>query len=392
VTAVWTRILGRLPIGLLQLTHNPGRFLAALAGVAFANVLVFVQLGLAGSLNESVATPYRLFHPDLLLLSAYEADMLSDGATVPRQRLYQALAHPDVVDGTPLYLAKTTWLSGNDDSSSIQVFGLRSDAGAFVRQDLRDPLRNLSLEDTALVDMKTRRVDMGGYAASRPEAPVPFELQNRQLNAIGTVSIGGGFGGEGVFIMSEQTFFHIFPRRSSATPSHVLVAVRPGADPGRVANELVQLFPEESVRIRTVAEASADEQRYQLTQRPTGLIFAFGVGIGIVVGIVIAYQVLSTDVADHIREYATLKAMGYRSRFFAGIVLEEALILAAIGFWPGLALSQLFYATLARLASLPIFMTPERAAVVFVGTVIACSISGLMAMRRLAAADPADLF
>jgi putative ABC transport system permease protein len=129
-----------------------------------------------------------------------------------------------------------------------------------------------------------------------------------------------------------------------------------------------------------------------MTERPTGLIFAFGVGIGLIVGIVIAYQVLATDVADHIREYATFKAMGYRMRFFVGVILEEALILAAIGFWPGLLFSQLFYMTLAHLTNIPIFMTTERAVAIFVGTVVACSLSGLMAIRKLKAADPADLF
>jgi putative ABC transport system permease protein len=141
-----------------------------------------------------------------------------------------------------------------------------------------------------------------------------------------------------------------------------------------------------------MATAIAHEQRYQLTERPTGMIFAFGVAIGVIVGIVIAYQVLSADVADHIREYATFKAMGYRQAFFVGLILEEAIILAAIGFWPGLAFSQLFYELLAHLTNIPIFMTPQRALAVFIGTIVACSISGVLAMRKLAAADPADLF
>jgi putative ABC transport system permease protein len=390
--AVMTRILGRLPIGLLQLTHNPARFLAALAGVAFANVLVFVQLGLAGSMTESVATPYRLFQQDLLLLSAHEADTFSDGATVPRQRLYQAMVHPDIASGVPVYVGQTKWLPGNDNSASIMFVGLDPAAGQYLRDDLAASLETLALEDTALVDVQTRFTDMQGFTESRPGAPVPLELKNRQLNAIGTVSIGGGFGGDGVFMVSDQTFFHIFRQRSSATASHILLAVQPGADAKRVAEELMPLFPEDSVRIRSIADATAAEQVYQMTKRPTGTIFAFGVAIGLVVGVVIAYQVLSTDVADHIREYATLKAMGYRSQFFAGIVLEEALILATIGFWPGLLLSHLFYESLVALAGVPIFMTVERAIAVFVGTVIACSLSGLMAMRRLAAADPADLF
>lgn len=130
------------------------------------------------------------------------------------------------------------------------------------------------------------------------------------------------------------------------------------------------------------------EVRCQMTERSTGLIFAFGVIIGVIVGIVIAYQMLSEDVADHIREYATFKAMGFRQGFFVGIILEEAIILAAIGFWPGLAFSALFYQSLAYLANIPIFMTPERAAAVFIGTIIACSISGVLAMRKLSAAEP----
>jgi putative ABC transport system permease protein len=67
------------------------------------------------------------------------------------------------------------------------------------------------------------------------------------------------------------------------------------------------------------------------------VIFGFGVLIGVLVGLVIVYQVLSADVADHMREYATFKAMGYGPRFFLGIVLEEALVLGVLGFLPGLA-------------------------------------------------------
>lgn len=387
-----TRLLGRLPVGLLQLTHNPARFAAALAGVAFANVLVFVQLGLAGSMYESVATPYRLFQPDLLLISPHDSETLADTATLPRQRMFQSLVHPDIVAGTPIFLGTTSWLSGEGSSSAIQFVGLDPQATAFVAPELAAPLVSLALEDTALVDLRTRFVDMASFKEARPEAPLAFEIGNRQISAIGTTSIGGGFGGDGVFIVSDQTFFHLFRRRSSASPSHILLKLRPGADAGRVAAEVTALLPPGTVRIKPIAKAMADEQHYQMTERPTGLVFAFGVGIGVIVGIVIAYQVLTSDVTDHIREYATFKAMGYPNAFFVGIVMEEAIILAAIGFWPGLLLSELFYQTLAHLTNIPIFMTAERAVAVFIGTIVACGISGVLAMRKLTAADPADLF
>ena len=392
MTALLTRLLGRLPVGYLQLTHNPARFAAALAGVAFANVLVFVQLGLAGSMYESVATPYRLFQPNLLLISPMDTETLADTATLPRQRMFQALVHPDVSAGTPIFLGSTSWLSGAASSSKIQFVGLDPQATAFVSSDLAAPLVSLALQDTALVDLKTRFVDMSSFKKAEPDAPLAFEIGNRQLGAIGNTSIGGGFGGDGVFIVSDQTFFHLFPRRSSANPSHILLKLKPGVDAGRVAAELTQLLPPGTVRIRPIKQAMEDEQRYQMTERPTGLIFAFGVGIGVIVGIVIAYQVLNSDVTDHIREYATFKAMGYPGAFFIGIIMEEAIILAAIGFWPGLILSELFYQTLAHLTNIPIFMTAERAIAVFIGTIAACGISGVLAIRKLAAADPADLF
>jgi putative ABC transport system permease protein len=385
-------LLGRLPVGFLQLTHNPARFASALIGVAFANVLVFVQLGLAGAMHESIATPYRLFQPNLLLISPNDNETLTDAATLPRQRLFHALVHPDITAGTPVFLGSTSWISGQTSSSAIQFIGIDVQATAFVAPDLAAPLVSLSLEDTVLVDLRTRFVDMRSFAAARPDAPMTFEIANRQLGAVGTTSIGGGFGGDGVFIVSDQTFFRLFPRRSSAAPSHILLKLRPGADATRVAAELTRLLPPETVRVRGLAKAMTDEQRYQMTRRPTGLIFAFGVGIGIIVGIAIAYQVLNSDVADHMREYATFKAVGYRNGFFVSIIMEEAIILAAIGFWPGLLLSHMFYVTLAYLTNIPIFMTTERAVGVFIGTIAACAISGVLAMRKLAAADPADLF
>jgi putative ABC transport system permease protein len=141
-----------------------------------------------------------------------------------------------------------------------------------------------------------------------------------------------------------------------------------------------------------MGDAIAEDQRYQATERPTGIIFGFGVVIGVLVGIVIVYQVLSTDVADHMREYATFKAIGYPHRYFIGVILEEALILATLGFVPGIVIATVLYTALNAATGLPLEMTVQTASVVFAGTLVACALSGAIATRRLAAADPADLF
>lgn len=111
-----------------------------------------------------------------------------------------------------------------------------------------------------------------------------------------------------------------------------------------------------------------------------------------IVGLVIVYQLLSTDVADHLKEYATFKAMGYGQSFFMGIIFEEAMILAIFGFVPGFIIASILYQILNSVTGLPVLMDVARPVAVFLGTIASCSISGAIATRRLASADPAELF
>ena len=98
------------------------------------------------------------------------------------------------------------------------------------------------------------------------------------------------------------------------------------------------------------------------------------------------------EIADHLAEYATFKAIGYRQRFFLGIVFEEAIILALFGFVPGILISLGLYAGASSVTGLPIAMDVSRALLVLAGTIVMCTISAPSRRRRLAAADPADLF
>ena len=123
-----------------------------------------------------------------------------------------------------------------------------------------------------------------------------------------------------------------------------------------------------------------------------GFIFTLGTVMGFIVGIVIVYQILYTDVADHLSEYATLKAMGYTNFYLLTVVFQEAVILAVVGFFPGMAAAVGLYTMTRNATSLPLFMTVVRAATVLALTMIMCTISGAIAVRKLSAADPADMF
>jgi putative ABC transport system permease protein len=391
MTALLARLLGRLPIGWLQLTHSRTRLAAALAGVAFANVLVFVQLGMMGALNGTVGMTYAPIRGDILV-SSVDANTLTDGSPLSRRVLFQALSDPGVAAAAPFYLAKVDWTPADGSTASLNAYALPVEAARFAGPGVAAALPSLALPDSALIDRLTRGADPAALDALTPDAPLRFEANGRTVTATGTFALGGGFSADGAIVVSDQTFLRLFPSRIAGTPTHVLIDVAPGTDPAEVAARLSDRLAAEAVQVRTMEEAQAADLAYQTTQRPTGVIFGFGVAMGVLVGLVIVYQVLSTDVADHLREYATFKAMGYPHRFFLGIVFEEAAILGAIGFVPGLLLSLGIYAAMAQATGLPVAMTPSRAAMVFVGTVLACAASGALATRRLRAADPADLF
>ena len=390
ITRLLGRLLGRLPIGWLQLAHSKPRLAAALAGVAFANILVLVQLGILGALNGTVAMNYAPFRADVMI-SATDSRMLTDGSPIARRFLARVQADPGVEDAAPLYLASADWARPDGSIASLTVYGLPADKPWFLGPLAHARGQDLLLGDVGLIDSRTRGLAAGTFAGASLDSPVGTEINERALNLIGSFSLGGGFSADGAQLVSDQNFLRLFPRRSGGTPSHVLLRLKPGAGP-EVVPRLERMLEGEHLQVRSLAEAIGDDLDYQTKQRPTGIIFGFGVIIGVIVGVVIVYQVLSTDVADHLKEYATFKAMGYPHRFFLGIVFEEAVILALLGFVPGVAISLAIYVGMAGATGLPVEMTLARAMMVLAGTVLACGLSGALATRRLRAADPAELF
>lgn len=388
---ILTRLFGRLPIGWLQLSHNKGRLLAAVAGVAFANLLVFMQLGILGALNGSTVAPYSLLNADIII-SSEDGNTLTDSGNIARIRMFQALGVAGVATASPIYVGMLPFSMADGTSVSLLTFGVDTAQPSFTSTSVAASLGELEIENTAFLDTQTRGVPASALSGLVEGKPFPFEVNGQTMTAIGTLEVGGGFLADGTLVVSDQTFLRFFPQRSSGAPSHILINVDDNVSVDRVAERLQRTLPVESVKVQSIAAAANADLAFMATERPTGVIFGFGVLIGIIVGIVIVYQVLSTDVADHLSEYATFKAMGYGQPFFLGIVFEEAIVLAVFGFIPGFIVSLGLYAGLSSVTNLPVAMDASRAILVFLGTLTACTLSGAIATRRLAAADPADLF
>ena len=391
MTDVLARFLGRMPIGWLQLSHNKPRLAAAIAGVAFANILIFMQLGFMGGLVGSIKLPYEVIDADIMV-SGSDTNTLDDGSPLPRQRLYEALSIPGVASATPLYLGRIDWRQSDNTVRGLLVLGIDPAANPIDLPEVKGNADLLNLTDHAMLDAGIRNVPGNIFKQLERRESYRFEAKGRTLTVFDTFLIGGGFTADGHMIVSDQTFLKLFPQRSSSAPNHVLIKIAPGADIKTVKAQLAERLPSYDSLVQTKDQALDRDQSFNTTQRPVGLIFGFGVIIGILVGMIIVFQVLSTDVADHLREYATFKAIGYPQKFFLGIVFEEAVILAVLGFIPGVVISTILYSLVSAAASLPIEMTAMRPFYVLFGTVAMCTISGAIATRRLAKADPADLF
>jgi len=390
-TRLWQQLRQRTPLGWLQLRHDRSRLLVALAGIAFADVLMFTQLGFQASIYDANTRFHRALNADIVLLSP-KAQNLQNLSTFPRRRLLQALDVPGVQGGHGLYVSTLTWK--NPDTrrdATVQLFGFDPDAQLFNIAEVSAQQHKLKQADTVLFDRGARGPYKATIAALEQGDTLSTEAERRTLQIRGLFSLGASFGSDGTLMASDLTFLRQFPRRSVGSLSLGLVALQPGADADLVAARMRRHL-DADVKVLTKTEYVAFEQAYWRRASPVGVIFGMGTVMAFVVGVVIVYQVLSTDVASHLGEYATFRAMGYRNRYLLGVVFEQALVLASLGYQPGFVLPIGIYALASKATFLPIAMTAERAIKVFLLTVLMCGASGAIATRRLQAADPAELF
>ena len=203
--------------------------------------------------------------------------------------------------------------------------------------------------------------------------------------------MGTSFGADGNLLTSSETFLELLPNTPPGSIEVGLIRLKPGSDAAAVAQRLQAQLPSD-VTVLTKQGFIDFEQNYWRTSTSIGFIFTLGAAMGFVVGCVIVYQVLYSDVSDHLPEYATLMAMGYKLISLLGVVGREGLLLAAFGYLPAYAAGQGLYLLVRNATQLPVYMDTTRAVTVFSMILVMCMASAALAMRRLADADPAEIF
>jgi len=380
-----------IPLAWLQLSREKSRFIIALAGIAFAVILMFMQLGFQSALYDSAARFHQSLRGDLILISSRSKSL---GYMMPfsRRRLYQVLGVQGVQSVSPVYVGFGDWKNPEQGTfRTIYVYGFNVGDVATHLSDVNQAFDRAKLEQNILFD-RASRSEYGAIATAFEQGQtIKTELNGKTVNVVGLFTLGPSFGADGNIITSTSNFLRLFPERKPGEVTIGLIQLQSGENIAAIQAQISGNLPKD-VRVLTHSEFIEFEKKYWQTSTAIGFIFTLGVGMGFIVGTVIVYQILYTDVSSHLAEYATLKAMGYKNSYLLNVIFQEAIILAVLGYIPGFLLSVVLYELTQTATFLPLAMEFYRALFVLLLSLLMCAVSGAIAMRRLRQADPAEIF
>lgn len=323
--------------------------------------------------------------------------MLSSGQQMSLRYVTSARSCEGVASAEPLYIeniASEIRRSGKS-ARTIRVIAFDINSDTFAGFGLKELASVLARKGTAAADIKSK--SMFGLPRHQNDLTNAIfgELSGKQLQIVGLFASGINFSNDGNLIMTPANFTHYFSFRGNGDPlsmvDYGIVRCAENADIKTVVQRLKTILGS-NVIIQTHSDFLKSERNFWGKNTPIGLIFWVGTMIGFVVGLIICYQVLATDIADHLGEFATLKAMGYPPLFFTAVVVCQALIMSIVSFIPGFLIAIIAFLGLNTITGLVMFLNLERTAIVLGLTVLMCVMSGIVALRKLLSTDPASLF
>ena len=359
----------RTPLGWLQLSRHKGRFIVALSGIAFADILMFMQLGFQASLFESNTKLNRAILSDIVLISS-QAKSTQNVSTFPRNRLFEASDVPGVKAAEPMYVGMVSWRNPQTRKKvQVQAIGFNLEVPALNIPDANEQLDKIQLPDRFLFDKAARGEYDQVYAKVEAGEEVATEIGRRTISVNGLFTFGASFAADGLLLSSDNNYLRLFPNQQASSVNIGLVYLEPGYEAEEVIKRLEEYLPSD-VRVFTQEGFVEFELDVLNSESPIAFVFTFGVAMGFFIGVIIVYQILSTDVNSHLKEYATFKAMGYGNNYLLGVIFEEAIIIATVGFIPGFFIPLGLYYVAAAATNLPIYMTVSRAITVFILNII----------------------
>jgi putative ABC transport system permease protein len=377
----------RTPLAWRNIVDNKVTLLISTGAIGFAVLIMFMEVGFLNGLYDSQTGAFQILRADLVMVSR-SLHILNTHETFPLVRLSQASGFAGVRRTCPIYLEDLASDLRNPASgvtNGIRVLAINPDDLVFEGRELNTLVPRLRTHMTILFDQRSR-----SFFGPVQEG-MQTELAERAVTVAGTFDLGPDYYYDGNVITSIETFFTLFPHRQRSEVSLGVIQLEPGASAAAVLRELSASQPAD-VEILQKSDIVAREKATWQKATPAGYVFTMGVAVGFIIGIFICYQILYTDITDHLPQLATMKALGYHHRDLVRLVLTQAVTLGALGFIPALLTSFGLYSILTAITGIVTKLTFARVALVFALTIAMCFVSGLLAVRKALAVDPAELF
>jgi putative ABC transport system permease protein len=377
----------RTPLAWRNLVHHKPTMIVSSAAVAFAVLIMFMELGFLNGLYDSQTAALKAFRADLVMVSR-GLHIFNTHETFAQSRLEQVAGIDGVAGVSPVYLEdRLSDLRNPADgrTNTIRVLGIDVNDRVFDDESLARATGRLREPMSVLFDRRSRSF----FGA--PADGTMTELAHRSVTVAGTFELGPDYYYDGNVLVSTETFFTLFPQRSRSHVAVGLIQIEPQASPDAIAQQIRAVIGPDA-DVLTKAQIVARERAKWQQATPAGYVFTMGVAVGFVIGVFICYQILYTDIADHLRQLAMLRALGYQDRQVVRVVLVQATLLGMLGFVPAVAMAFGLYQVLTAATGIVTILTPGRVAIVFALTLGMSVVSGVLAVRKALTADPADLF
>jgi putative ABC transport system permease protein len=375
----------RISIARKILTHQKRRLALALSAMTFTVLIMFMELGFFNGINDSQSRLPPLFNADLVMMDK-KSIHLNKFEKMDRARLQQALMFEEVRDVIPVFkgnvglknkktkLTKIIFvLAFPPDSDPLRIPGYQA-----VKEELKK-------QGTVLFDRLSRKI----FGEITKEEIV--EINEVPFRVGGFVEMGPNFSIDGTILMSDSTWLRGRWTNGMDSIAYGLIRAKEGTDAQDLKRKILQTLPKD-ILVLTPEEMRKREVFYTIKAAPLGAIFGVGMVIGFIIGVIICYQILYNQITDHMPQYATLRAMGFTDRFLRNVVVQQAIWLSVLGFVPGMVAAYFLYLGLQDYTGILMFFTAGRILLVFSLTVFMCVVAGLIAVRKVIHADPAELY
>lgn len=333
-----------------------------------------MQLGFKDALYTSATSAPMKMNGDLFLLHKQKEAMFRP-EHFDRSELMRVLGHPEVATAYPMYMSLGSFKNIETKvKRTLMVYGYDPDANLINVPEIKAKHEQLRLKDTVLFD-ESSRPEFGPMRKLLAEGRNITEINDYKVKIVGLFRLGTTFAADGNVVSSKLNFLRIFPKRNADKIDLGIIKLLPGANIKQVQSDL-SAFLNANVSVFTYEQLLSFELQYWDNMTPIGFIFSFGTIMGLVVGMVIVYQILFTDITNHLNEFATLKAMGYKTGYFIRVVFASAVLLAILGFIPGYILSIGLYRLAESAIFLPMPMTLIKVLTIFMFILLMCAAAG----------------